>query len=80
MENLLQSKTLNTSLTSWFSFDEQILSTKIENGNDGAGNVISNYIVSVSMSKRYLFSYYEDADTQKEYVNIIDIQNERVMS
>ena len=56
------------------------MSTKIESGNDGAGNVSSNYIVSVSMSKKYLFSYFQDQESSKEYVNIIDIQNERVIA
>ncbi len=46
----------------------------MESGNDNQGSGASNYIVSVSQSKRYLFSYVQDKQNQgKEYVNIIDI-------
>ena len=46
-------------------------------------NPFIDYIVSVSQSKRYLFSYQmlavDDANPI-HYVNIIDIQNERVIT
>ncbi|CDW80358.1 transducin wd40 repeat-like superfamily protein [Stylonychia lemnae] len=62
------------------NFDDQVLSTKIETGNDGAGGSTSNYIVSVSLSKRYLFSYFQEQNNGKDFVNIIDIQNEKVIA
>ena len=58
-----------------YSFNNETLSSRLETHLDSQG---TSYIVSVSQSKRYLFSFMSDA--AEEAVHVIDIQNERVIA
>ncbi len=55
----------------------------MDNQGNNSPTIPSSYIVSVSQSKRYLFAYQfiiNAEGVKEDFVNVIDIQNERVLA